>query len=81
MDNHASKRGIEKAGFSLVNWVLLTPERQVRLVPRSNLARSHDDSQGQHLGFAEVADEEMKVFDFGDLCFNKVLATSLLATV
>lgn len=67
VDNDASKRGIQKAGFALVNWVVLTPERQLRLVPRGNLARSHGDPQGRHVGFAEVADEEMEPFDFGDL--------------
>ena len=67
VDNYASKRGIEKAGFSLVNWVVFTPERQLRLVPRGNLARSYGDPQGRHLGFAEVADEDMELFDFGGL--------------
>lgn len=76
VDNHASKRGIEKAGFSLVNWVVMTPEQQIRLVPRGNLARSHDDPQGQHLGFAEVADEEMEVFDFGDLSDDEIQLAS-----
>ena len=67
VDNDASKRGIEKAGFTLVNWVVLTPERQLRLVPRGNLARSYGDPQGRHMGFVEVADADMEVFDFGDL--------------
>lgn len=72
VDNYASKRGIEKAGFSLVNWVVLTPERQIRLVPRGNLARSHDDPQGKHLGFVEVADADMEPFDFGDLSDDEI---------
>jgi hypothetical protein len=67
VDNHASKRGIEKAGFLLVNWVVMTPDRQIRLVPRGYLDRSYGDSQGKHMGFAEVADAEMKPFDFGSL--------------
>lgn len=67
VDNHASKRGIEKAGFALVTWGVLTPERQLRLVPRGNLSRSYDDPQGRHFGFAELADADMEVFDFGDL--------------
>ena len=67
VDNYASKRGIEKAGFALVNWVVLTPERQLRLVPRGNLARSYGDPQGRHMGFVEVADADMEVFNFGDL--------------
>lgn len=72
VDNHASKRGIEKAGFSLVNWVVLTPERQIRLVPRGHLARSHGDPMGMHMGFAEVADEDMKPFDFGGLSDEEI---------
>jgi hypothetical protein len=67
VDNYASKRGIEKAGFQLVNFVVLAPERQLRLVPRGNRARSHGDPQGRHFGFIKVADEEMAVFNFGDL--------------
>lgn len=66
-DNDASQRGIEKAGFQLVNFVVLTPERQLRLAPRGNRARSHGDPQGRHLGFVDVADEEMTVFDFGGM--------------
>lgn len=67
VDNDASRRGIEKAGFKLVNYVVFTPERQLRLVPSGALARSHEDPQGLHCGFVEVGDEEMAVFDFGDL--------------
>ncbi|HRQ38657.1 MAG TPA: GNAT family N-acetyltransferase [Chloroflexota bacterium] len=67
VDNYASKRGIEKAGFQQVNFVVATPERQIKLVPRGNLARSHGDPQGRHCGFTQVTDEEMKLFDFGDL--------------
>jgi len=67
VDNCASQRGIEKAGFQLVNFVVLTPERQLRLAPRGNRARSHGDPQGRHLGFVDVADEEMTVFDFGGM--------------
>jgi GNAT superfamily N-acetyltransferase len=67
VDNFASKRGIEKAGFSLVNWVVLTPEQQIRLVPRGYLARSHGDPQGRHFGFVEVADADMEPFDFSNL--------------
>jgi hypothetical protein len=47
--------------------VVFTPERQLRLAPRGNRARSHGDPQGRHLGFVEVADGEMTVFDFGDM--------------
>lgn len=75
-DNYASQRGIEKAGFSLVNLVVFTPERQIRLVPRGNLARSYGDPQGKHLGFAEVADEAMESFDFGGLPDDEVQLTS-----
>ena len=39
-DNYPSKRGIEKAGFHLVNYVVFTPDRQMRLVPRGNLTHS-----------------------------------------
>lgn len=67
VDNAASQRGIEKAGFHLVNYVVLTPEQQIRLTPRGNRARSHDDPQGLYMGFIEVADEEMTAFDFGGL--------------
>jgi GNAT superfamily N-acetyltransferase len=67
LDNAASQRGIEKAGFQRVNYVVLTPERQLRLVPRGNLARSYGDPQGRHFGFIEVADEEMAAFNFGDM--------------
>jgi hypothetical protein len=63
VDNHASKRGIEKAGFQQVNFVVATPERQIKLVPRGNLTRSHGDPQGRHFGFVEVVDEDMTVFD------------------
>ncbi|MCA9925032.1 MAG: GNAT family N-acetyltransferase [Anaerolineales bacterium] len=76
VDNFASKRGIEKAGFSLVNWVVFTPERQIRLVPRGNLARAHDDPQGKHLGFADVADADMEPFDFGGLSDDEIQLTS-----
>ncbi|MFO7679122.1 MAG: GNAT family N-acetyltransferase [Chloroflexota bacterium] len=72
VDNYASQRGIEKAGFSLVNLVVFTPERQIRLAPRGNLARSYGDPQGKHLGFAEVADEDMELFDFGGLPDDEV---------
>lgn len=72
VDNYASQRGIEKAGFSLVNLVLFTPERQIRLAPRGNLARSYGDPQGKHFGFAEVADEDMELFDFDGLPDDKV---------
>jgi GNAT superfamily N-acetyltransferase len=67
VDNLASQRGIEKAGFQRVNFAVLTPERQLRLVPRGNRARSYGDPQGRHFGFIEVADEEMAAFNFGDL--------------
>lgn len=67
VDNDASRRGIEKAGFQLVNLVVTTPARQIRLVPRGNLARSHGDPQGRYCGFVDVADEEMTDFPFGDL--------------
>lgn len=67
VDNHASKRGIEKAGFQLVNFVVLAPERRIQLVPRGNRARSHGDPQGRHFGFIDIADEEMTVFNFGDM--------------
>jgi hypothetical protein len=67
VDNYASQRGIEKAGFQMVNFAVLTPERQLRLVPRGNRVRSHGDPQGKHFGFIEVADEEMATFNFGDL--------------
>ncbi len=65
-DNFASKRGIEKAGFHLVNYVVFTPERQIRLVPRGKLTRSYEDPQGMHFGFIEVADDELTAFDFGN---------------
>jgi GNAT superfamily N-acetyltransferase len=67
VDNPASQRGIEKAGFQLVNFAVFTPERQLRLVPHGNRARSHGDPQGRHFGFIEVADEEMAAFNFDDL--------------
>ncbi|MBE2222330.1 MAG: GNAT family N-acetyltransferase [Anaerolineae bacterium] len=67
VDNMASKRGIEKAGFQLVNFVVLTSEQQIRLVPRGNLARSYEDPQGLSMGFADVADEDIVAFDFGSL--------------
>lgn len=66
-DNHASRRGIEKAGFQLVNYVVMTPEGQLRLVPRGNLQRSLDDPQGIHFGFIDALDEEMAIFNFGEL--------------
>lgn len=66
-DNYASQRGIEKAGFHLVNYVVFTPERQIRLVPRGKLTHSYEDPQGMHFGFVEVADEDLTIFDFGGL--------------
>ncbi len=75
VDNHASKRGIEKAGFQQVNFVVATSERQIKLVPRGNLARSHGDPQGRHFGFVEVVDEDMTVFDFDNLTDEGALPT------
>jgi GNAT superfamily N-acetyltransferase len=76
VDNYASQRGIEKAGFSLVNWVVLTPERQIRLAPRGNLSRSFGDPQGRHLGFAEVADADTEPFDFDGLSDDELQLAS-----
>ena len=76
VDNDASKRGIEKAGFALVNWVVLTPEQQIRLVPRGNLSRAYGDPQGRHMGFVEVADADMKAFDFGNLSDDNIQLAS-----
>lgn len=64
LDNIASQRGIEKAGFQLVNFAVLTPERQLRQVPRVQGERAYSDPQGMHFGFVEVADDDLMPFDF-----------------
>jgi GNAT superfamily N-acetyltransferase len=63
-DNLASKRGIEKAGFQLANYVVFTPDRQIRLTPRGELTRSYEDPQGLHTGFIEVAEADLTAFEF-----------------
>ncbi len=55
------------ADFSLENLVVSTPEQQIRLVFHGSIDCFHDDPQGKHLRFAEVADANMAPFDFGNL--------------
>lgn len=63
-DNNASERGIVKAGFQFVNIAAVTPDFQLRLVPRGDRERSLADPQGLHFGFVDVADSDMVMLDF-----------------
>lgn len=67
IDNIASQRGIEKAGFQLVSFAVLTPERQIRQVPRVQGERGYGEPQGKHFGFVEVANQDLAPFDFTHL--------------
>jgi hypothetical protein len=48
----------------LVSFAVLTPERQVRQVPRVQGERGCGEPQGKHFGFVEVANEGLMPFDF-----------------
>ena len=67
IDNIASQRGIEKAGFQLLNHVVLTPEEKIRLAPVNFPERAYGDPQGMHYGFVDLLPAEMTPFDFGNL--------------
>ena len=63
-DNNASKRGILKAGFQLSALVVIAANGQPKAVARGNRTRSFASPFGKYLGFIDVSDEELTVFDF-----------------